>query len=161
MGEVFVITVSGACSKAGKTQLIEKLLPALADCAAVKVQAHGDVAFSVATEDSPLQSPGKDTARYLAAGARRAFLIRGSFEQARTAVEEIVKSGQFDTVVVESNRVSIEMESDLSFFVQGAGERKESADICEERADVIVSAISSKERVCPCPTSKKKNSLPS
>lgn len=141
MAETFVITISGSGHGVGKTLLAERLLPCLPNCAAVKVQVRSDDALIVRAEDGAEQSPGKDTSRFLAAGARRAFLIRGSVEQAQRAAQEIIASGEYDVVVMESGALSRELRGDLSFFVKGAGEAKPGADLCEERADVTVTAL--------------------
>ena len=141
MSKTFVITISGSGRGAGKTLLAEILLPRLSNCAAIKVWSHGQEEFSALVEDNPGQSPGKDTARYLAAGARRAFLIRGAPGSARQAVDEIIENGEFDTVIVESNAVAREIESGLSLFVKGRGKPKREADICQKHADVTVYGV--------------------
>jgi len=146
MRKTFVITVSGSCAGAGKTRLIEMLLPCLANCAAVKVHADSGDELSVLAEDEQSKSSGKDTGRFLSVGARRAFLIRGPRSAVRGAVEEIVASGEFDVVVVESNAMAQELKGDLSFFVRGAGEAKPGAGACERLADVTVVALQREER---------------
>ena len=142
MSRTFVITVSGSRGGAGKTRLIEKLLPRLADCAAVKVHAGAAGELSVVEEEDAGESAGKDTGRFLAAGARRAFFIHGPFEDSLSAVREIIESGRFRTVAVESNAMARALDADLSFFVSAEGATKPGADECRRRADVVVSAVS-------------------
>ena len=136
-----VVAVSGSRSGSGKTLLAERLLPILGNCAAIKVQTHGDAPLSVVEETVPTQSPGKDTARYLAAGARKAYLVHGAVDQAETAVHGIIESGDFETVLVESNALACRLQPDLAFFVRANGDAKASAEECERRADIIVSNI--------------------
>lgn len=140
MSRPFVIAVSGAGSRVGKTTLIETLLRSMSGAAAVKVRVR-DGELAVSREDDVSGSPGKDTSRYLAAGASAAFLVDGPFELARGEVERIVSDGGFGTVLVESNRMSLAMESDLSFFVDGRGDKKEGTDVLREKADVVISRV--------------------
>ena len=142
MPESRVITVSGSCAGAGKTRLIEALIPCLGSCAAIKACLRQGAESSVAREDDPNESPGKDTGRFLAAGARRAYLITGTGPDVRRAVEEIIARGEFDVVVVESNEMARQIECDLSLFVRGGAEAKPGADSCEQQADVIVNSVS-------------------
>lgn len=141
MSKTVVITVSGSFGGVGKTRLVERLLPALKNAAAIKVQSRDGKEVSVLVEADSGASPGKDTARFLAAGARRAYLVSGAGEGVREAVEEIIGSGDFDVVVVESNRLARELASDVAFFVTGEGEAKAGADVCRKRADVVVCGI--------------------
>ena len=146
MSKPVVISVSGSHGGAGKTCLVERLLPCLPNCAAVKARTGKGAELSVLVEDDPAQAAGKDTGRYLAAGARRAYLIGGPGDEVRAAVREIIEGGEFDAVIVESNAMARELESDLAFFVRGAGEPKPGADVCEERADICVCDISKPRR---------------
>jgi molybdopterin-guanine dinucleotide biosynthesis protein len=141
MSKARVIAISGSCAGAGKTLLAERLLPWLPNCAAVKVRAHDSEPLSVIVERDATHCPGTDTARFLAAGARRGFLITGPSDAARGAVEKILDSGEFDVVLIESNAMSRELDADLSFFVAAEGEAKPSARECRERAHITVTAI--------------------
>ena len=143
MSNAKVITVSGAHGGVGKTLLIERLIPSYPNCAGIKVQARGDGNVSVISEDDPGQSPGKDTSRYLLAGAKRAFLVRGSGEAAMRAVRDIVEQDGFDTLIVESNAAARELTCDLSFHVEGSREEKPGAEACRRRADVRVCGMPS------------------
>ena len=97
-------------------------------------------------EDDLSRSPGKDTGRYLAAGARRASLLTGGRDEVTRAVRRTVAGGEFDVVVVESNSLADVLESDLSLFVRAEGEPKPGAETCERLADVIVCAVSAGAR---------------
>jgi hypothetical protein len=139
MSRTLVITVSGSRAGVGKTRLIEMLIPALKDCAAIKAVTHEAGKLSVIVEDDASASPGKDTGRFLSAGARRAYMIAGSPVEVRGAVEEIIADGGFGAVVIESNEMARALEGDLSLFVKGEGVPKPNADACEELADAVVS----------------------
>ena len=156
MDRTLVITVSGIGSGAGKTRLIEKLIPCLRNCAAIKARRHEGANLSVVVEDDSNKSAGKDTGRFLSAGARRAYLITGTGAEVRRAVEEIIAGGEFDVVVVESNEVAMQLERDLSFFVKGEGEAKPGADAYEERADVVVQGVSQKREEMRCRRKKSR-----
>lgn len=154
MRKTRVISISGSGRGVGKTRLAELLLRCLPDCAAIKVQAHAGGKFALLVEDTPGQAPGKDTDRFLAAGARQAFLASGPCERALRAVREIIGSGRFGTVIVESNAAARELESDLSFFVKGPGKAKPGAAACEERADIIVTGLSHDKEEHTCRTNR-------
>jgi len=154
MPDTLVISVSGSRAGAGKTRLIELLLPLLGDCAAIKARLEPTEGLSVIAEDDASESPHKDTGRYLSAGARRAFLITGGAARIERLVERIASSGEFDTVVVESDALFTRIESDLSFFVRADGEPKPGAAICEQAADVVVCAISGGQKQKPCRTNR-------
>ena len=146
MSKTFVITVSGTCGGAGKTRLVERLIPCLRHCAAIKACAHGGRTVAVVEEDQSHKSPGKDTGRFLSAGAARAYLVTGPAAGVRQAVERIIGGGEFDVVVVESNRLTRELKSDVAFFVKGRGRAKPGAELCEARADAIARAVPGKRR---------------
>lgn len=71
-----VIVVGGTRRKAGKTTLICGLIAALPECpwTAIKMTSHDHGEPEPVCEETR-SGQGTDTARYLAAGARRAFLI--------------------------------------------------------------------------------------
>ncbi len=138
MSKTLIITVSGSAAGCGKTTLAERLIPCLPYCAAVKAHVDEAEPFAVQAEESPAESPAKDTARFIAAGARRAYLIHGPAARAAGAVMDIVREGEFATLIVESNALARTLEADLAFFVEGDGEDKPGAEICRREADVIV-----------------------
>jgi len=139
----------------GKTRLIEMLIPCLKDCAAIKAVTHEATDLSVVVEDDSNKSEGKDTGRFLSAGARRAYLISGPPAEVRGAVDEVIAAGGFDVVVVESNEMARALESDLSLFVKGEGDVKPNARACEELADAIVSVPSEETRESRCRIKRK------
>jgi molybdopterin-guanine dinucleotide biosynthesis protein len=155
MSRTLVITVSGSRAGVGKTRLIEMLIPFLKDCAAIKAVTHEATKLSVIVEDDSNTSEGKDTGRFLSAGARRAYLITGAPAEVRGAVDEVIAEGGFDAVVVESNEMTKALGSDLSLFVKGEGDVKPNADACEELADAIVSVPSARAKESRCRMKRK------
>ena len=140
MNRTRVITVSASSSGAGKTSLIERLIPFFDNCAVIKAHVSENSEACILEEKRACESPGKDTSRFLAAGARRAFLVHGPLPRVLDAVGRIVESGEFAVVVVESNAVAREFEADLAFFVDGPGEQKPGAELCRARAHAIVAS---------------------
>ncbi len=155
MSNTLVITISGSASGCGKTSLAERLIPCLGYCAAVKAHIDEAAEFSIEEEESPSQSPSKDTSRFLRAGARRAYLVHGPADRAADAVRGIIQEGEFATLVVESNALARLIDADLAFFVEGDGEEKLGADACRERADLIVAGMGAKRRGAICPQAER------
>ena len=160
MSNTLVITISGSASGCGKTSLAERLIPCLAYCAAVKAHIDEAAEFSIVAEHSASESPSKDTSRFLRSGARRAYLVHGPADRAAEAVREIIQEGEFATLVVESNALARLVDADLAFFVEGKGEEKPGADVCREKADVIVAGTARKGGSMICPEAKRPKSSP-
>lgn len=139
MAKAWVMAVAGSHGGAGKTAYIERMLPFLRpNCAAVKAQTDEDAPLAVVREDPPDGQPRKDTERFLAAGAARAYLVQGPAERILETVRGIAESGEVDGVIVESNRLFRAVEPDLAVFVKGDGPPKPGAAELEAAADVIV-----------------------
>ena len=145
MSETRVITVSGSGHGAGKTLLVEKLLPCLPQSAAIKASVEMEEQLDIAAETDPGCSPGKDTGRYLAAGASKAYFIRGPRDSVLAAVREVISSGEFDVVVVETNALVGSLKAGLRIFVREDRVTKPGAEECERLADVIVGGVSTKK----------------
>jgi len=142
MSATRVITVSGSGHGAGKTILAEKLLRCLSRSAAIKASVETAEELDIISETDATVSPGKDTGRYLAAGASKAYFIRGSGEGVLRAVQEVVDSGEFPVVIVETNALAASLEAELRIFVKEERVTKPGAEDCERIADVIVSDVS-------------------
>jgi len=155
MRRTCVISVSGSRAGAGKTGLLQRLIPFLGHCAAVKARVQQGAPLSVVAEHDARTSRHKDTGRYLSAGARRAFLITGNPSDVLRAVKDIVASGEFDVVAVESNALVADLGSDLSFFVRAEGQLKQSAQACERLADVVVCRVSLGKKGTPCRANRR------
>lgn len=116
------IVVVGGCSEGvGKTQLISRLIEVLPGWGVLKTSpghpeptgstpeaVHGlGGAFDVLTDLAALSRPGKDTARYLAAGASRVAWLRARPEHLARGVQEAVgRFADLPGLLVEGNSVA-------------------------------------------------------
>jgi len=141
MSRPAVIVVSGSGSRCGKTRLAEKLIPLFPDCTAVKVHPAADIEFAIEVETDPPRDAGKDTARYIAAGAKRAVYLHGPAGDALAALREMMEDEAFTALLVESNLAAREIDADIVFFVEGRGVAKPAAEECRRRADVLVEGL--------------------
>lgn len=132
-----VVTVSGSGGGCGKTLMVERLLRAMPDAAAVKVQATETGAPELVEEKDPGANRRKDTGRYLAAGARRAYLLRGRASGLLEIAQKLVSEAGTRVVIFETNALATKLTPDLSFFVEGEQD-KPGADRCRRAAEVIV-----------------------
>ena len=142
-----IVIVGGHSRKAGKTSLIEWLIRSIPEAhwTAIKVTPHPHASLEVHEERDPA-APG-DTARYLAAGARRAFLVTvapESWSEAAGTVRQLIAGGN---AIVESNSLSQHLEAGLCLMVLGSGAPKPSARALLERADAFITAEPGGERV--------------
>jgi hypothetical protein len=135
-----IIVVGGSGRNVGKTSLVCGLIAALPEYrwAAVKITSHVHGEREAVWEETAT-GEGTDTARFLAAGARRAFLV--------TAPEDdlpIAKMwdalGSERNVIFESNRMLNALEPDLCIGVIGGSgsETKPSFEPFLQRADALV-----------------------
>ncbi len=141
-----IITVSGACAGVGKTRLVERLLRALPDAAAVKVVPEDSGDATIWEETSAGENPSKDTGRYLAAGASRAFLLSGARGELPAVARRLCEEAGTAVVVFETNSLAAELEPDLVLFVEGRGAPKPGAAACRRRADLIVHLLTGTDR---------------
>lgn len=141
MSRPVVIVVSGSGSKSGKTLLVEKLIPCFPDCTAVKAHPAEDIEFVNETETDPPRDAGKDTARFIAAGARRAVYLHGPSAEVLAALRVMAQDESLMTLLVESNLAARELHADLVFFVEGSGVAKPGVEECRRRADVVVKGM--------------------
>jgi hypothetical protein len=105
---VSVLVIAGSGRGAGKTAVGCALIAAMPELRwlAVKVSPHAYVMGQAIWEETDRNSE-KDTGRYLAAGAERAFLVSEVQEgQATTSVAEArARALECDAMLVESNRL--------------------------------------------------------
>ncbi|HEY6489604.1 MAG: hypothetical protein WCC26_00450 [Terracidiphilus sp.] len=136
-----VMVVGGSSRGVGKTTLVCGLLAALPEFhwTAVKItsHAHGETAAPVWEEMIP--GLKTDTARYLAAGARRAFLITAAdAELSGLARELLTEIGPGANLIFESNRILDCAVPDLCLAVEGPFEPKPSFLRIAHRIDAMV-----------------------
>jgi hypothetical protein len=135
-----IVVVGGSGRGAGKTSFVRGLIAALPEYRwnAVKIthHVHGErKPFWEETEPGE----GTDTARYLAAGAQRAFLVTAGDE--RLPIGEIRATlGSDANVIFESNRIVGVLDPNLCIGVIGGSDNqiKPSFESFLERADALV-----------------------
>lgn len=145
------VVVGGSRKDVGKTGLVCAVIAALPDFnwTAVKITGH-DYA-NADTPDRKNHAPlpiiheetqaglGTDTARYLAAGAKRALLVTRSGE--KVPIQEIsVALGDDRNVIFESNRIAEYLKPDLCLALTGDDENKPSFKRLLENAHAVVRA---------------------
>jgi hypothetical protein len=136
------IVVGGEARKAGKTAAVCSLIAALPrfDWTAVKVSGHrhglAGADFEL-REETPETAAG-DTLRYLKAGARHAWWLRGDLAKGAAALREIL--ARRDAWIVESTRAIGWLEHDVTLIaVAQAGEAvKPSAVPARSMASALV-----------------------
>jgi hypothetical protein len=115
-----IIVVGGSERGVGKTALVCGLIAALPEFhwTAVKIASdkHG-LPAPLWEETDPGQGSG--TARYLAAGAQRAFLVTAPGDLAAALDELWTKIGPGANVIFESNRILNRLKPDLCLMVAG------------------------------------------
>jgi hypothetical protein len=140
-----LIAVGGHSRHVGKSSLITQLLPLLGgkEWMAVKISGHRHGLDRAG--DSVIEEHDREgfsaTARFLRAGARRAFLLRatdGEMHAAAAWIEGHLSRGT--NVIVESNRIVDSLACDLVFFVAAPAieDWKTSSAGCLAFADAVV-----------------------
>jgi hypothetical protein len=160
-----LVVVGGHTRNIGKTSVVAGLIAELPhyNWTAIKITQHGHGICSAAGEpcdcaveyDHPYalseeRAPGSsDSARFLAAGARRSFWLRtamGQLGNAVGAIREITESSE--NMIVESNSIMQFWRPDLYLFVADFGivDFKDSALRYLDRADCLIPVTASEPR---------------
>lgn len=147
-----IIVVGGAARGAGKTALICGLLRALPEIrwTAIKVTSHAHGSPTPIWEETAAGQE-TDTARYLAAGAKRALLISADDEALAAIVQKILReAGPAGGAIFESNRVLRCLDADLCLAAARRldGERKPSFNLVEQRMDALVELAGHDHVIC-------------
>jgi hypothetical protein len=137
-----IIVVGGGGRGAGKTALVCGLIRALPEFAwtAVKITSHGHGQTQPVWEETSA-GQGTDTARYLAAGARRALMVTAGDDALGPIVQQILgECVPPGCVIFESNRVLRHLRPDLCLAAASSleGEPKPSFDLVEQQMDALV-----------------------
>jgi hypothetical protein len=137
-----IIVVGGSRRGVGKTALVCGLIRALPEFAwtAVKITSHGHGRTQPVWEET-IAGQGTDTARYLAAGARRAMMVTAAETELAAIVLQILREcPPPGCIIFESNRVLEHLRPDLCLALASSleGERKPSFEIVEQRMDALV-----------------------
>jgi hypothetical protein len=153
---VAIVVVGGTSKDIGKTALVCAIIAALREFSwtAVKItghdyespSAHAGVAASPKRTIREERIPGiaTDTARYLAAGARRALLV--TRDGATPPIEEIRQAlGSDRNIIFESNRIVDVLRPDLCIALMGGAstQPKESFSRLLRVADLLVNTANS------------------
>ncbi|MGO9433781.1 MAG: hypothetical protein ACLPH3_19125 [Terracidiphilus sp.] len=152
-----IVVVGGSGRNVGKTTLVCGLIKALPEFAwtAVKITSHNHGKPIPIWEETEA-GHATDTARYLAAGARRAFLVTAADENIQ--MEAIQAALDLDSIAIfESNRMVSLLAADLCIgVIGGAGnENKPSFEQFCGRADAFVIAADGDFGSFKPPTSAK------
>jgi hypothetical protein len=148
-----IIVVGGAIKGVGKTSLICALIAALPDFqwTAVKITGHnygqrGPVWEEILEQPAIQAEQGTDTARYLAAGARRALLVTAS-TAGLPLIDIRAALGTDTNVIFESNTIINFLNPDLCLAIVGRShcDDKPSFEPLIRRADALVSSAGSTE----------------
>jgi hypothetical protein len=165
-----VVVVGGGARGVGKTTLVCGVICALPEFAwiAVKVTTHAHSGLAPVYEEIVNREAGgersggwipaagreadTDTARYLAAGARRAFLVSASdaeFEERLRALQARV--GPDANLIFESNRMLRHLRADVCLAVRADGLEKPSFALVEiaKQATVRRAAASGGDEIMP------------
>jgi hypothetical protein len=145
---VAVLVIGGSGKDVGKTALVCAVIAALREFewTAVKITGH-DYAADSGEREAGVVGPAireetrageeTDTARYLAAGARRALLV--TRVGAEVPIEEIRNAlGSDRNVIFESNRIVEAVKPDVCLALVGGTERKGSFERLLRVADAAV-----------------------
>ncbi len=137
-----VIVVGGGGRGAGKTSLICGLIRALPEIPwiAVKISSHAH-GKAIPIWEEIVAGQETDTARYLAAGARRALLVTAGDAELSAIVQQILEEHpQPGGVIFESNSVLNCLRPDLCLCCATSpwGGQKPSYSLSEQRMDASV-----------------------
>jgi len=141
-----IIVVGGSNKGVGKTALVCGLIAAMPEFCwtAVKITAHEHGKPESIWEETEL-GQGSDTARYLTAGAARAFLMTAAECDIPILLSEFAaKSGPGANVIFESNRILEYLRPEVCLMVSGGAkdaESKHSFSLAAGCADAMVARM--------------------
>jgi hypothetical protein len=156
-----IVLVGGSGQNVGKTSLICGMIAAMPEFpwTAVKITSHVHVKGESLWEETTA-GQGTDTARYLAAGARRAFLVTAPQAEFPAALATVFRSET--NLIFESNRTIGTREPDLRIGVIGRlpAESKPSFESFMQRADAFAIGAGRAIEGLQLPQSAKRFLLP-
>jgi molybdopterin-guanine dinucleotide biosynthesis protein len=151
------ICIAGTASGVGKTAVAEMLLRSLEGWSAAKIsvghvatqhgrkvrETHGlkGKPFEIVTSPDLLNQPGSDTARFLAAGARRVIWVRTQRRAIGAAVRELLRRLRpRENILVEGNSFARAARPAVTILVAAAGRRemKASARAILRMVDIVL-----------------------
>lgn len=151
-----LICVGGVCSNSGKTSVVELLLKTFSGWTAVKVTPcrpehvcphevdcgacePPESGYEIIESHETCAVPGKDTARFLEAGASRVAWVRSRPDLLPDAIREaLARFSDAPGVIIEST-TAIPLIDGLRIMVAAAGEFqiKDSANACRSCVDIL------------------------
>jgi hypothetical protein len=143
--EPFIISVTGAHSKVGKTTLCSILLSELKEFGAIKFTKTPLYASLIENTDT-LSKKGKDTSLFIEAGARKVIWIKSPYHELESILGIAVsRMTGLKGIVVEGNSPVDFLNPHLIIFIEDLkGEIKPSAAKVSKKADIVI--INSGER---------------
>lgn len=124
---IFVIGIGGGGSDSGKTTLACELLGRLVNWGAVKYTRTA-IYSSIIDDPNILSQEGKDTARFLYAGASSVFWVQSPpHELPEILALAVERLSYLDGIIVEGNSAIEVLSPDVVIFMSGDNPPKESA----------------------------------
>jgi len=145
-----IIVVGGSSKNVGKTALVCGLIAALPEFAwtAVKITSHEHGKAESIWEETAAGTE-TDTARYLAAGARRAFLISTDDADLPFRLGELqAKLEAGAHLIFESNRILQHVQPDIFLAVEGGPQSEEKLSFREVAHPMTARVV--RARFCVC-----------
>jgi Ni2+-binding GTPase involved in maturation of urease and hydrogenase len=140
IGEMKVVTVSGAHKGVGKTALTELLLQRLPGFAAIKITIN-DLYTSVSDEEKEIMVDGKDTFRMKKSGAHKVVWVKTTEHSLPGAMEEALSMiGTPRGLLIEGNSILNHITPTVAFFVidDATGQMKPSRINALKKADLCI-----------------------
>jgi molybdopterin-guanine dinucleotide biosynthesis protein len=134
-----VIGIGGGQSGAGKTTIACKILQSLKGWGAIKYTKT--VLYASVTDDIRILSEeGKDTKRFLDAGAEKVLWVQSPFPEVREIISMAVEMlGHLKGIIVEGNSAIRILHPDIVIFVSGPeGGMKEGSEEILSMADIVI-----------------------
>jgi len=117
IGDMRVVTVSGAHKGVGKTILAELLLNTLPGFAAIKIT-MSSVYTSVSDKEEEIMVPEKDTLRMKRSGAEKVVWVRATERLLLEAMEQaLTMIGKPKGLLIEGNSILKHLTPTIAFFV--------------------------------------------
>jgi molybdopterin-guanine dinucleotide biosynthesis protein len=140
-----VIVVGGAHSGVGKTDLVCRLIERLKNVCAVKCVVSDRIpGASLVLSKQELEKKGKDTARYIAAGAKRAVMARAPRNELfkiASMLDPIAKKYRY--LIIEGNSIVAHINPDHVIYIDdgSSAERTQGSRLVEAVCTVRLEAF--------------------
>lgn len=136
------ILVSSKRKGLGKTTLIEKIIGNLrGDIVVIKSSIHHKYnEFELIEDKNIIEEDNTDTDIFNKAGAKKVYYLKSNKESLKEGVKDSLnKIDDYDYLIVEGNSIIEFIDFNLIFYLdKKGGDKKDSAEMCKNRADVII-----------------------